>query len=507
MSATLGACAELPSGTAVRFALKWQLFGLLLMACHVILTKQSLFLAPLMLILLAWLYANAPLAGLIVYLNILIYQNWVIGLLAEGMDRDTTFVVLQGTNFAALVIMALIAWSRLAVPRWRSLWPILWVVGVAIGLAAIYWGIGAVKEGITSASIYFRATTAMVFAVIVGLDLGRIYGYRTIAIAFLVSVALSLALDVVELVAPEAYYDATNAVPFMDLKTANDPKYDVFYSAKDILVHNEVIFFNLTGSDDSDLIQHRFIGTIMHPISNAYIIAAAALIAWSVNFGGLLLVIIPLLLLSSVKGATLMVVCSMALWFCWTTSRSRWFLGICGAILFVIYVGLGLAFGQENGDYHVIGFIGGFNSLFSAPQGHGIGVGGNLSQSAAGGFKWQNFQQAGASFALESAVGVLFYQMGLASVAIFAVFVILLKMADFDLPPYGRRIINRHGLMFIVLATVAANGVFQEEAYAPTAAGLFTMLCAIIIANGNRMPTTLNPPSMSRTPRVKIAHV
>ena len=505
MSAALGVCAELPSGTAVRFALKWQLFGLLLMACHVILTKQSLFLAPLMMILLAWLYANAPLAGLIVYLQILFYQNWIIGLLADGMDRETTFVVLQGTNFLALVMMAMIGWTRLAVPKWQFLRPVLTVVAVAIAAAAIYWAIGAAKEGITSASIYFRATTAMVFAVIVGLDVGRVYSYRTVAIVFLVSIALSLALDVVELVAPEAYYDATNAVAFMILKTPPDSAHDAFYSAKDIMTHNEVIFFNLTGSDDSNMIQHRFVGTIMHPISNAYIIASAALVAWSIGYGALLLVIIPLLVLSSVKGASLLVMCSIVLWFCWATSRSKWFLGICGALLFVIYVGFGLTFGQENGDFHVIGFIGGFDSLFSAPQGHGIGVGGNLSQDAAAGFKWQNFQQGGASFALESAVGVLFYQMGIASVAIFAVFLILLKMADFSLPPYGRRIINRHGLLFISLASVAANGIFQEEAYAPTAAGLFTMLCAIIIANGYRVPTTLARSPVA--PRVKIAHV
>jgi hypothetical protein len=506
MSATFGACAELPSGTAVRFALKWQLFGLLLMACHVILTKQSLFLAPLMMILLAWLYANAPLAGLIVYLQILIYQNWIIGLLADGMDRETTFVVLQGTNFLALVMMAMIGWTRLVVPKWRHLRPILWVVAVALGLAAVYWAIGAAREGITSASIYFRATTAMVFAVIVGLDLGRIYSYRTVAIAFLVSMALSLALDVVELAAPEAYYDATNAVAFMILKTAPDSAHDAFYTAKDIMTHNEVIFFNLTGSDDSNMIQHRFVGTIMHPISNAYIIAASALVAWSVGYGAMLLVIVPLLALASVKGAALLVVCSMALWLVWTTARNKWFLGICGATLFAVYVGVGVTFGQANGDFHVIGFIGGFDSLFSAPQGHGIGVGGNLSENAAAGFKWQRFQEGGASFALESAVGVLFYQMGIASAAILAVFLILLKMANFNLPPYGRRIINRHGLMFIALASVAANGVFQEEAYAPTAAGLFTMMCAIIIANGNRVPTTLNP-SPPLAPRVKIAHV
>ena len=510
MNPAVRPCAELTSGAAIRFALKWQLVGLLLMASHVLLVKQSVFLAPLMFLVLGWLYANAPLAGLIVWLQILIYQNWIIGLLSQGMAKDPTFTVLQGTNFVSLVIMAMIAWSRVTAPAWRSLRPLLIVVVVAVIAATIYWGVGAMKEGVTSATIYFRDDTALVFGVLVGLDVGRIYGYRTVALGFLVSVALSLALGYVEVVAPEAYYNATNAVAFNAIKTLNDPKYDAFYSAQDIIFHNEVILFNLSGSSDTGfggVTQIRFMGTIMHPISYAYVVAAAALVAFSVGFGGWLFLIVPLLMASAVKGAMLLFICTMCLWCIWSGTRSNKTLAIAGIALMALYVGFGITFGQDNGDYHVIGFLGGVHSFMADPLGHGIGVGGNLSQNASAGFNWQKFQASGASFALESAVGVLLFQMGVASAAIFAVFIMLLKMAPFDMPPYGKRIPHRHSLILLGLATVAVNGVFQEEAYAPTAAGLFTLLAAIIIANGDRPMALLTPNRHLRAAGTRVAHV
>lgn len=478
-------CADLSSGATIRFAIKWQVIGLLLMVSHVVLVKQSVVFTPLMFLALGWLYANAPLAGFVCFLQVLIYQNWIIGLLITGMERTPTFTVLQGTNFGALVIMAGIAWARLAIPRWRNLQPLLIVVAIALVAAVLYTGIGATKEGLTSASIYFRSTTALTFGVLVGLDLGRVYGFRTIALTFLTSVALSIALAYTEVLAPIPYYELTNAVGFSALKTLEDPKFDMFYSAQDVVFHNQVVLFNVSGSD-SVYQQTRFLGTVMHPISYAYVIATAALLAWSIGYGGWLVVLLPLLVLTGVKGANLLFVCSMALWVVWTLTRHRMVLfGAC-AVLFTAYISFGIIFGENSGDYHVLGFLGGLHSLFNDPLGHGIGVGGNLSSNAANGFSWQHFQAGGVSFALESAVGVLFYQMGVAAASVLAVFFVLLSYAPFQTQAAGTRLRNRHALMFIVLGTVAVNGVFQEEAYAPTAAGIFTLFCAVIIANGNR---------------------
>jgi hypothetical protein len=52
----------------------------------------------------------------------------------------------------------------------------------------------------------------------------------------------------------------------------------------------------------------------------------------------------------------------------------------------------------------------------------------------------------------------------------------------------------RQDMLFIAVATVMVNGVFQEEAYAPVSAALLTLICAIIVANGERRGELLPSP-------------
>jgi asparagine N-glycosylation enzyme membrane subunit Stt3 len=91
---------------------------------------------------------------------------------------------------------------------------------------------------------------------------------------------------------------------------------------------------------------------------------------------------------------------------------------------------------------------------------------------------------------MESAVGVLIYQMGIGSLAIFAIFVRLLWGA-----PFFRRKPQGRDVWFLALATVMVNGVFQEEAYAPTAAGLIALLCAVVLINEQRQAISLTRPA------------
>ena len=218
--------------------------------------------------------------------------------------------------------------------------------------------------------------------------------------------------------------------------------------------HNTGILFNISGSD-STISQLHLVVLLMHPISYAYIIAATGLVAWSIGLGGWLLLVLPLLLLSGVKGANLLFVGSMLLWLVWVVSRSRAVLLVIGSIMMVGYVTFGLTYGMESGDYHVIGLLGGINGFLSNPLGHGIGVGGNLSAEATRSFKWQAYQASGAAdFALRSAVGVMLYQLGVASLAIFSVFGVLLVKAPWR--------VDRHSLLFIALATVMVNGIFSR---------------------------------------------
>jgi hypothetical protein len=492
--------ADLRPRSAISFALTWHIIGLLLMASHVLLVKQSIWLFPVMPIVLVWLYVNAPLAGLLVYFQLLLYQNCIISLLADGIEQQS-FVVLEGTNFIALGLLAAVAWLRLwGLPWRRTMGPLLLASGLALGLAVFYSGIGAVRENPTSASIYFRETTALVLAVLVGLDIGRIWSYHTVAVGFLISAVLSVGMSVMELIAPIPYYSAINAAAYMMLKNANNPSLATFYSARDVLVGNTSVWFNYSDDPASASDQLRYMGSLMHSISNAYIIAIVGVIAWSVRQGLWVILLVPLLVLSGVKGANLMVAGGAVLWAVWYLTHSWRFLLTAGTALMVAYVAFGIISGTESGDYHVLGLLGGVYGFVANPLGHGIGVGGNLSGNATAGVNWQAIQAGGAAdFGLESAVGVLLYQMGVASLAIFAIYFLLLKMAPFGTLADHSLMPRRYDIMFIILACVAVNGIFQEEAYTPYAAGMITLCCGILVANGRR--AIIEPEPVTQTLR------
>ncbi len=198
------AYSELSDRAVLRYALASQALGLLLLACHVLLVKQSIWMFPVALAALAWLYANAPLAGLTVYFQILLYQNIAIAVFSPSMKYMPDFVALQGTNFVALAVMAVIALNRLLTPSWRArVGGVVLTVLIALAAAALYTLIGAAKEGPTSALVYFREFTSPAFAVLVGLDVGRKWGYRTIGLCLLVSAVLAIVLGVVEYLHPD----------------------------------------------------------------------------------------------------------------------------------------------------------------------------------------------------------------------------------------------------------------------------------------------------------------
>ncbi len=173
-----------------------------------------------------------------------------------------------------------------------------------------------------------------------------------------------------------------------------------------------------------------------------------------------------------------------ALYILWRITRSKPLLITATLGFSAFYVIYGIRTGIEIGDFHALGFMGGLYGFLSNPLGHGLGAGGNLGTTVSKAY-WEKMQHAGAAdVGLESAVGVMLYQMGIGSVAIFAALIKLLQKA-----PFGTS--SRPGaaptdLMFIGLWVGLTNGVFQEEAYSPYAVGLLVLFCAILAANGRR---------------------
>ena len=490
MTASDRLVTDLPTNALVRHVLVWQALGLMLMACHVLLLRESIWLLPLVPSIVGWLYLKAPLAGALVFFQILIYQNLIISVFSPGMDYMPTFVVLEGTNFAVLGAIAVIGLSRLMAPYWwRRSSGLLWLVLAALAMTVLYSLLGASKAGPTSAMVYFRNFTSPLLAVLVGLDLGRTWSFRTVATAFISSVVLAIGLGLIEYFDPLDYYAWVNEVTFYQLRYTAEPQ--DFYVPADIVRHFTAAFMNISGGSTNDwsLTSFRIGSSIITPTSFAYLLSVVSLAAVSLRRGSWLLVTVPMMFLLGVKGALLLLIISLILWWIWELTCSKPMLIVSGILLSIGYVTFGITSGLDNNDYHVVGFLGGVHGFMSNPLGHGLGVGGNLSATAKAGFKMDGpggFTHMGADFALESAVGVLLYQTGIASLLVFAVFIAVLSAG-----PLGELRGNqlrplRQDIMYFAVATIMVNGVYQEEAYSPYAAGIIMLLCSCAIANGRR---------------------
>src|SRR4029079_1766348 len=92
-------------------------------------------------------------------------------------------------------------------------------------------------------------------------------------------------------------------------------------------------------------------------------------------------------------------------------------LGVRAALLLsiiasVLWLAASSVFGLRSGDYHVLGFLAGIREFLHNPLGIGLGFGGNLSSSTVN-VNWDLAQAEGAAETpMESAIGVMIYQMG-----------------------------------------------------------------------------------------------
>jgi hypothetical protein len=468
-------------------AILWQIVGLVLMICHVMLVRQSLMFYPIVILISGWMYLRSSIGGLIIWFGVLVYQNLIIAFFSTHLEYSE-YTALGGTNFVMLVIMAAIACQRL-LPLWNTFRPIAIALTLGMALAVCYLLIGATKSGFTPAMFYFRQVTGPLLAAVIGIDVGRAWGFRTVGLCLLYTAIPSLILSVVEFIDPINFYIFFNEVHYYQLKYALQTTQNTFYVPQDIVTHFTAAFFNMTGSDPhDDWNSFRFGGTIINPVSNGYIIAITGLVAVSVKRSYWLILVVPLLLAVGVKGASVLLAGSLLLWLFWRSVHNRKLLLIAGLIGGTLYVAATLYIGLSNQDYHALGFMGGVHSLTSTPIGHGLGVGGNVSDQANAGMHWEGkggFRSAGVDFALESAVGVMFYQMGFASFVIIGTFVTFLLTA-----PLGRTrnyvMPTRSDIMFFGLGFIMLNGIFQEEAYAPYAAGLLMLLVGVLVGNQRR---------------------
>ena len=456
--------------------LAWQALGLALLFLHlglVVLSGNVLLPLGVTATIVGLLYYADALAGFAAFLQILLYQNRSVSLFSTSLSPDL-FRASQGTGFALTLALAAIAACRLWLSgRRRNLLLGLGLVGCVI---VAYTVLGAARSSPGSAIPYFRSSSIALVGLLIGWDVGRSAGYRSVALCYLVSLGLGLGVALLEVTAPIPYYEWINASRYysLSLSAASSIVSIEMSRAQDVLTYQTGGFFNIVGGGWQTV---RFGGPNMHSVSYAYVLSVAAIVAASLGAYWYVLGIAPLLFLAGVKGAAVLLLWSLSLSLLGCCCGPK-VLAASGLALGSTYVGFAIWFGLAAGDYHVIGLIGGVNGFLHNPLGHGIGVGGNLSvdvtRSDLTG-QWDLNQRYGADVPLESAIGVMLYQMGVGVVAVAAV-IWLAFAAGF------RHIWRATNVIPLAIAIVTVNGLLQEEAFSPFAMGLLTIFAGVLSA-------------------------
>ena len=474
---------ELSVPAAILHALAWQAVGVFGLICHVVLVKEV---SPACVVVcmagLALLAFNRPLPAFIVFLQILLYQNVLVSIFSPGMSHNS-YVALSGSSFIGAVVVA----GAFSVDLLRSqdarIKRLSQYALAAIAVAAAYMAIGAVVQSPVGAIISFRSVSAMLFSLLIGLRLGSTWGYRTAAICFLLAVFMGLIMSAFEIADPAWYLGLVNAKDFFNLKNAGLMADRYLFDAHSVIETQTGAWFNsplVSGGEGS----FRFGGPNMHSISYAYVLSIAELMLMSLGRFELVPVLLAFSISAGVKGPTVLFAITTALYILWHLTRNKPLLIAATLGFSAFYTIYGIRTGISIGDFHALGFMGGVYGFLSNPLGHGLGAGGNLGTTVSRAY-WEKMQHAGAAdVGLESAVGVMLYQMGVGSVAIFAALVKLLQKAPIGTSP--RPGAAPTDLLFIGLWIGLTNGVFQEEAYSPYAVGLLVLFCAILTANGRR---------------------
>ena len=489
-SRTSSPCLEMPTPNAIVFAFGWLLVGVVALVCHVIIVRDGgVACFALLMGALFVLHQVNPLAAFVVYIQLLMYQNVAISLFTDTMT-SSQYTLCAGTSFIAGLVLVISPTYRLLTSgspfqaQHRGMLLTTRYVAIGIVVALLYMGLGAATAGPTPAVVGFRNATAMLFAIVIGLDIGDRWGYRTVATCFLVSTSLGVVLTSLEIADPAWYLATVDAVSFANLKNYQSVKAHLF-SAENLIDTMLSLPFNTEAfSALTPGLTYRFGGPNMHSISYGYVLSVTALVALSLRRFVIAIPLLVLLFLIGVKGAAILLIATIGLYGVWRATANVRFLLLCGTLGAAAYVGYGIWKGLKEGDFHALGFVGGVNGFIASPLGHGLGHGGNLSLGALGQGKWEVFQHDGATdVGMESAVGVLLYQMGVGCAAIVAAIVVLLRSGPFGI---AWRKPNPTDLIFVGLCMGLVNGVFQEEAYSPYAVGLLAMFCGVLVANGQR---------------------
>jgi hypothetical protein len=442
------------------------------------------------LIVAAFLPTTIPTVVLFSYLFQNLFVAWVSPEIQSVAQLDT----IRAYGFLLTVVI----WFVLAAHYWldrasfdRRIRFLMTVTTGAMVLIGLYFLLGLAIRA-PGAVVYLRNIASpilllQIFALVA-------YRHRLAMIGPLTVLAvLTLAYGYLELFSHDALLSLVHGDTYMMWRIKQD--YDagvwvramhetgfVMRSYRDALA---IDFLNTPLLAGLDIKVYRLLGPNFHSISFAYALAVLGIILGAARRWWYTLLTLPLLLVVGSKGALIAVLFVGATLLAMTYVRALRKLWPFLALL-ALFAVLGIITGLDAGDYHVIGFFGGLRGFLSNPFGHGIGVGGNLSLNMAT-VEWSRSQQLGhTSVAVESAVGVLLYQMGIAAFGLLAVFC-WVAVALWRLYRVSGDALQAAAALGVL--TITVNGIFQEEAlFAPLALATMMAMAGWQLGTAYRRP-------------------
>lgn len=415
------------------------------------------------------------------------FQNMIISLFIPLMQNDAAFDTVRGANFVILLtatgafgLAALLHPERLSAPARH--WIRLLIAVMAI--VTLYLALGAARGNMKDALIYFRNTLTPLSCLGIGIiaassgrvRLDRVLLWLGVAAAIYGYCELFFTFDFLSLFNGDDYFrlrlSGQIESGYWDRILARTGF--VLRSLEDTM---RVPFLNMAIFDQWFPRVFRLSGPNIHPISYAYALSVISTFMLFSRRTWFVFLALPLLVIIGSKGALILLLCAMAMKFGVALFGLR-ITTIAFVLSLLAYVSIAILYGRANADYHVLGLMAGIRDFLRNPLGQGLGFGGNLSSSIKNVLSWSRAQQQGiADIPVESAIGVMLYQMGIAATAYFA---FLLGLARACYLAFQRSGNPRFLFALIATVTIFTNALLQEEAiYSPLALGLALLLVGI----------------------------
>ena len=419
----------------------------------------------------------------VILLLCLFLQNAFIGLVMPAIDDPSKFAVLQGSSFIVTLIIAMACtgfWVKFRNRLHKDNKTLLVRLGFFLLVILLYTAYGAANSTVMDALVYARVYLIGGLLLIAGVALGLQLSLRSFVDLVRIMAFILVLWAVMEFCFTRELYQLFNILEYYNIKFTSQFDAQGFNSIAELIDYRNSSYFNLSGSLGLDIRILRLSGPNIHPITYAYALAFCGLVCFIYRMPVLTLGCFLALLMIGAKGPFLMLIFAVLLYYFYRMTRSRIWLLLALATVLALYFIIGIVYGLYTEDYHVVGFMGGVTGFLHNPIGHGIGVGGNLSKLAVQQSNFNLFQGYGADFALESAFGVMLYQIGIGAAVFILFFWTVWKAVWKAAQSYVTE--PRLIVLPVALGFLFINGVFQEEALSPSGWGLWLLFSGFLLA-------------------------